>query len=90
MRFLKRRHEIKEGDFSPRHTNNSDEVSDEESIGSDKFHYTNATTDTKKVCLYNESFNGLYMDCDSRCPIPLGLICGKQLTNAAMAPAKLK
>jgi hypothetical protein len=30
-RFLKRRREIKEGDFNPRHTDNSDEVSDEES-----------------------------------------------------------
>jgi hypothetical protein len=33
---------IKEGDFSPRHTNNSDEVSDEESEPSDKFHCTSA------------------------------------------------
>jgi hypothetical protein len=45
--FLKRRHVIKEGDFSHRHTDNSDEVSDEESQASDKFHCTSATTDTK-------------------------------------------
>jgi hypothetical protein len=53
--FLKRRPVIKEGDFSPRHTNNSDEVSDEESQASDKFHCTSATTDTRKALLYNES-----------------------------------
>jgi hypothetical protein len=47
---------IKEADFSRKHKDNSDEVSDEESQASDKFHYTNATTDTKKVHLYKESY----------------------------------
>jgi hypothetical protein len=47
-RLLKRRDAIKNGDFNPRHTDNSDEVSDEESQASDKFHCTSATTDTKK------------------------------------------
>jgi hypothetical protein len=40
-RFLKWRIVIKEGDFSPRHTGNSDEVSHEGSQDSDK-------TDTKR------------------------------------------
>jgi hypothetical protein len=39
---------IKEGNFSPRHTENSDEVRDEESQASDKFHCISATADTKK------------------------------------------
>jgi hypothetical protein len=39
---------VKEGDFSPRHTYNSDEVSDEESQAADKFYCTSATTDTKR------------------------------------------
>jgi hypothetical protein len=38
---------IKKGDFIPRHTDNSGEVSVEESQASDKFHCTSATTDTK-------------------------------------------
>jgi hypothetical protein len=72
---LKRRPVIKEGNFSPRHTDNSDEVSDEESEASDQFHCTSATTDTKKVQLYDESY--LSMDFtwtgDSSCPILLCL-----------------
>jgi hypothetical protein len=47
-RFLKGRSEMKEGDFSPRHTDNSDAVSDDQSQASDKFHCTIATTDTKR------------------------------------------
>jgi hypothetical protein len=46
--FLKRKRGIKEEEFSPWHTNNSDEVSDKESQASEKFHCTSATTDTKK------------------------------------------
>jgi hypothetical protein len=38
----------KRGGFSPRHVYNSDEVSDEESQASDKFHCTSVTMDTKK------------------------------------------
>jgi hypothetical protein len=34
--------------FSPRHTDNSDEVSDEESQVSNKFHRTSATTGPKR------------------------------------------
>jgi hypothetical protein len=58
---------------------NSDEVSDEESQASNKFHSTSATTDTKKVCLYNESYlsMGFTWTSDSSYPIPLCLICGK-------------
>jgi hypothetical protein len=47
-RFLKRRGAIKERDFSARHTDNSDEVGDEESEACDKFHCTSATTDIKR------------------------------------------
>jgi hypothetical protein len=62
---------IKEGDFSPRHVDNSDEVSEEESQASDKFHCTSATTDTKKVNLYNVSYlsMGFTWTGDSSCPI---------------------
>jgi hypothetical protein len=82
---------MKEGDFSPRHTNNSDKVGDEESQASDKFHCTSATAD-KKVCLYNENYlsMGFTWTGDSSCPIPLCLVWGERLTNAAMASAKLK
>jgi hypothetical protein len=76
-RFLNRMHLIKEGNFSPRHTDNSDEFRDEESQASDKFHCTSATTDTKKVCLYSESYlsMGYTWTGDSSCPIPLCLVC---------------
>jgi hypothetical protein len=75
-----------------RHVNNSDQVIFEESQAYDKFHCTGATVDTKKVHLYNESYisMGFTWTGDSICPILLCLVCGKQLTNAAMAPAKLK
>jgi hypothetical protein len=91
-RFFKRRLVIKEREFGPRHTDNFDEVSDEESQASDKFHCTSATTDTKKARLYNKSYlsMGFTWTGDSSCPIPLCLVCGKRLTNTAMAPAKLK
>jgi hypothetical protein len=46
---------IKEGDFSSRRKDNSED-SDEESQASEKFHYTSATMATKKVRLYNESY----------------------------------
>jgi hypothetical protein len=70
-RFLKRP-VIKERDFSPRHMDNSDDVSDEESQAFDKFHCTSATTDTRKVLLYNESYlsMGFTWAGDSSCPIP--------------------
>jgi hypothetical protein len=47
-RFLKRMREITEEDFSPRHTDNSDEVSDKELQASDKLHCTSAKMETKK------------------------------------------
>jgi hypothetical protein len=67
---------------------NSDEVNEEESQASDKFHCPGATTDTKKVHLYNVSYlsMGFTWTGDSSCPIPLCLVCGKRLTNAALAP----
>jgi hypothetical protein len=82
---------IKEGDFSRRHTNSSDEVSDEESKASVKFLCTSATMDTKKVVFtmkatYQCTLHGLVI----QILISLCLICGKQLTNAAIAPEKLK
>jgi hypothetical protein len=90
--FLKRRHLINEGDFSPRHMDNYDELSDEGSHASGKFHCTSAKLDTTKVCLYSESYlsMGFTRTGDSSCYFPLCLICGKRLINAAMAPAKLK
>jgi hypothetical protein len=63
----------------------SDKVSDEElqSFQCNKGH---------KVRVYNES--SVSMDFawagDPRCPIPLCIVCGKQFTNAAIAPGKLK
>jgi hypothetical protein len=83
---------FEEGDFSPRHTGNCDEVSDEESQASDKFHCTIATTNTKKARLYNESYlsMGFTWTGDSGCPIPLCFVCAKRLPNAVMAPAKSK
>jgi hypothetical protein len=47
---------IKVADFSPRHTDKTDGDSEKESQPSDKFHCNNVTTDTYKVCLYNESY----------------------------------
>jgi hypothetical protein len=78
-RFLKRRHVMNEEDFSPKHMNNSDEVSDEASQASDEFHSTCVTMNTKKVCLYNESYlsMGFTRTVDSSCLIPLRPICGK-------------
>jgi hypothetical protein len=49
--FVKRRRVIKEGDLSPWHTDNSDDVTDELQA-SDKFHCNSATTDTA----YNVSY----------------------------------
>jgi hypothetical protein len=62
------------------------------SQASDNFHCTSATTDTKKVRLYNESYLSIVFTWtdDSRCSIPLCLICGERPTNAALAPAKLQ
>jgi hypothetical protein len=61
---------IEKRHFSTRHTDNSDEVSDEESQASDKFHCTSATTDKKKVRLYNGSYlsMGFTWTGDSSCP----------------------
>jgi hypothetical protein len=55
-RFLNRKPVKKEGEFSPRHRDNSDEIYDEESQASDKFHCTSAKSDTEKARLYNESY----------------------------------
>jgi hypothetical protein len=91
-RFFKRRRVIKEGDYNPRHADNSGEISDQESQVSDKFHCTTTKTDTKKIRLYNESYLSMGFKCtgDSSCPIPLCIICSKRITHATMAPAKLK
>jgi hypothetical protein len=74
-RFLKRRHVMKEGDFSPRYMNNSDEVSYEKSQASDKFHCTGATAGTNMFfftikATYQWSLHGLVIQillfhCDS-------------------------
>jgi hypothetical protein len=55
-RFLQRKCEITEEDFSHGHLENSDEVSDQEWQASHKFHCTSATIDTEKVCVYNETY----------------------------------
>jgi hypothetical protein len=70
--------------------NNSDEVSNEKSQASDKFHCTGAATDTKKVCLYNESYlsigfiHGLLIQAAYSI-----LPCLWQRIYKTMAPAKL-
>jgi hypothetical protein len=63
-KFLKRRHTIEEGDFSPRHMDNTDELSDEYLEASDKFHCTSSTTDTKMPFFlqWKLLINGLHMD----------------------------
>jgi hypothetical protein len=88
--FLKRRHVMKEGAFSPRHRENSDEVSDEESKASDKFHCTGATTNTTKVRVYNESYLSMGFTRTGDSSFPLCFICGKRPKNTAMASPKLK
>jgi hypothetical protein len=47
---------------------------------------------TPKGPSFNESYLliGFTWTSDSSCPIPLCLVCSKQLTNAAIAPGKLK
>jgi hypothetical protein len=91
-RFLNRSRQANKADFSPRHTDNSDEVSDEESQASDKFHCTSVKTDTeKKICLYNKSYLsvGFTWTADASCPV----LCASSMamiSNAAMASAKLK
>jgi hypothetical protein len=54
-RILTRMRAIKKGDFSPRHMDSFDEVSDEGPLTSQKFHCTSATTDTIEVRLFNRS-----------------------------------
>jgi hypothetical protein len=82
---------FEEWDFTPRHTDNSDEVSDEESQAYVKFHCTSATAHQKDR-LHNESYLLICFTWTghSSFPIPLCLVSGKRLTNAAMTPAKLK
>jgi hypothetical protein len=83
---------IEDGHFNPRHRDNSGEVSDEESQARDKFRCISATTDIKNISLYNESYLSIRFTWsgDSSCPLSLCFVCGRQLTNAAMAPAKLR
>jgi hypothetical protein len=51
---------IKDGNFIPRHTVNSDEVSDKESQASDRFHCTSATMDAKRsVFTFQWALHGL-------------------------------
>jgi hypothetical protein len=64
---------------------NSDEVSDDESQASDKFQCISATMDNESYYSMDFAWTG-----GSSCHVPLHLICGKRLVNAAMAPAKLK
>jgi hypothetical protein len=63
---------IKEENFIPRHMDNSDEVSDDESQASDKFQCTSATTDNESYYSIDFAWTG-----DSSCPVPLRLTCGK-------------
>jgi hypothetical protein len=83
---------MEEDDSRPGSADNCDTVSDEELQFSESFRCTNATRVTEKVCLYNDSnlSMGFIWAVDPSLPIPLCVIFGKQLINAAMAPAKLK
>jgi hypothetical protein len=80
---------MEEQDSRPRPTDNSDKVNYEELQFSESFHCTSATRDTR---LYSESYlsMGFPWAGNTSCPIPLCVVRGKQHTNAAMAPAKLK
>lgn len=95
-RFVRRRSEVQEDSTaSSSTTENSDKASEEElqHSESESFACTSSTVlDPKKVRLYSESYltMGFSWTGDPHCPIPLCVICGKQLTNTAMAPAKLK
>jgi hypothetical protein len=90
-RFLKTRCEMEEEDSRPRPTDNSDKVNELELQFSESFHCTSATRD-KKFRLYSESYlsMGFTWAGNTSGPIPLCVVRGKQLTNAAMTPAKLK
>ena len=75
-----------------KHPDNSDEANDEESQSPDKLHCTSATTaHRKKVRPSDKSYlsMGFIWTGGRNCPIPLCLVCGKQLLNAALAPEKL-
>ena len=77
-----------------KHSENHDEGGDEESQAPDKFQSTNSnsTSCINKICLYDKSClsMGFTWTGDPSYLIPLCTVCGKRLTNAAMAPTKLK
>jgi hypothetical protein len=90
--FFKKRHVIKDGDFSPRHTNNYDEVSDEESKA-----LTNFTAlvqqQTQKKSIF--TMKATYQWALHELVIEVVLfVCASYVANnlqmPAMAPAKLK
>lgn len=73
-----------------KHLYNSDKASNEELQSPDKFHCTIAITGTKMFVfmvkiIYQCALNGLITQ-----DVLFHCVCDKQLSNAAMAPVKLK
>ena len=80
LKYLKRKH------------GSGEEDSDDESQIPQPSTSKGKVSDVKKNRLYNDSYLaiGFTWTGEEKCPLPLGIVCGKKLANTAMVPAKLK
>ena len=90
-RFLKRKHAINSDEASDE-IRQGHEASDEEAQAPDQFHCISSSTTGRKKILYDGSHfsMGFTKAGNPGCPILLCVMCGKRLSKAAFAPAKLK